>query len=583
LLNSLPMPIQTLPKEVINLIAAGEVIDSLVAVVRELVENSLDAITTRIVISVNPHDWSVEVADNGTGISGDDLFRAALPHTTSKIFDISDLTKITSLGFRGEALHSLAHLADLVITSRLSAPLIDNSNINQDDPVTGWQVEYDHAGLPTKREPVAIAPGTIVRVNNLFSQWPVRRKGIGSASNQLKAIQTLIQNFALCHPQITWQIYRPHHQHPQRLKLWYQISPADTPQQILGQFLRLHLSDLQYRQYFLGAEENLQLVLGLPDRYHRHRPDWVKVAINGRVVRSPELEQTILTSLSRTCPRQRFPIAFLHLQINPIYIDWHRHPAKLEVYLENLPLWQAQTEQMITDALQFKQDILFNVPLSERVNKLLKVGEEQVNYHVSASHNQDDKQSLTTKSLPNSLLNLKAIAQLHNTYIVAEHPDGIWLIEQHIAHERILYEQLCDRWQLVAVEPAIILKNLAESQISQLTRINIEVEPFGEDIWAVRHIPAILAERSDRVEAILELSRAVDLEAAQVATACRSAIKNGESLTLLEMQNILNQWQQTKNPRTCPHGRPIYLPLAETSLARFFRRSWVIGKSHGLF
>jgi DNA mismatch repair protein MutL len=158
----------------------------------------------------------------------------------------------------------------------------------------------------------------------------------------------------------------------------------------------------------------------------------------------------------------------------------------------------------------------------------------------------------------------------------------MWLVEQHIAHERVLYEQLCDRWQLVPLEPPVILSHLTPAQVEQLQRLGLEVEPFGEQLWAVRNAPDLLTKRKDCDLALLELSLGGDLQTAQVATACRSAIRNGTPLSLSEMQTLLDQWTRSRNPRTCPHGRPIYLALEESSLARFFRRHWVIGKSHGI-
>ena len=163
-----------------------------------------------------------------------------------------------------------------------------------------------------------------------------------------------------------------------------------------------------------------------------------------------------------------------------------------------------------------------------------------------------------------------------------EHPGGMWLVEQHIAHERVLYEQLCDSWQIIPIEPPVILYQLSPSQVLQLQRINLEIEPFGEQLWAIRSVPALLQQRDDCAEAILELSWGGDLLTAQVAVACRSAIRNGTLLSSQEMQQLLEQWQNTRNPRTCPHGRPICLSLEEPALARFFRRHWVIGKSHGI-
>ena len=177
---------------------------------------------------------------------------------------------------------------------------------------------------------------------------------------------------------------------------------------------------------------------------------------------------------------------------------------------------------------------------------------------------------------------LKAVAQVRNTYIVAEHSSGLWLIEQHIAHERILYEKLQEDWQLINLDTPIILAQLSENQVEQLQRIGLEIDIFGEQLWAVRTVPKMLSERDDCQDALVELSLGGDLQTAQVATACRSAIRNGTPMNLSEMQELLDRWKNTRNPMTCPHGRPIYLSLEESSLARFFRRHWVIGKSHGI-
>ncbi|NEP45260.1 MAG: DNA mismatch repair endonuclease MutL, partial [Okeania sp. SIO2H7] len=292
-----------------------------------------------------------------------------------------------------------------------------------------------------------------------------------------------------------------------------------------------------------------------------------------RMIRSPELEQTIISALARTCPRDRYPICFVHLRISPHQIDWNRHPAKTEIYLQDLPFWQEQINVAIEKALQLGAEVMPESPLSERVGKLLKASEKKGVYHTRKSDESSGDREV-------GLMELKAIAQLHQTYIVAEHPNGIWLIEQHIAHERILYEQLCDAWELVSLETPIILNNLSAAQLEQLEGIGIEVDSFGEQLWAARKAPLLLAQRDDCLDALIELSKGGDLEAAQVATACRSAIRNGTPLSLVEMQDLLERWQKTRNPRTCPHGRPIFLNLEETALARFFRRHWVIGKSH---
>ncbi len=601
--------IKPLPTEVIDLIAAGEVIDSLAAVVRELVENSIDAGCSRIVVHVYPDLWRVRVADNGCGMDLLNLKLAAAAHSTSKIRSCEDLWKISSLGFRGEALHSLAQLASLEILSRKGASV-------------GWRVVYGSQGEAVEVETVAIAPGTVVTVSNLFAAWVERRLGLPPLAQQMKAVQATIGQIALCHPHVTWQVW-------QNDREWFTLCPGATTGHLLPQLLRMvRLSDLQHLKVEVatpkcegemggrgaelprgrGAEEKsslatqytdtatntsaLTLVLGLPDRCHRHRPDWVRVAVNGRMIKSQELEQTILTATARTLPRDRYPVCFLHLGIAPHLVNWNRQPAKSEIYLHYLSYWQEQIQNVIEQALRLSEALVPEALHNSRVCQLIKAAEEKGIYGTRRSIQPQSEDSGATRqesgvrsqeensSLPHPCL--KAIAQVHNTYILAEHPGGMWLVEQHIAHERVLYEQLCDRWQLVPLEPPTILNNLSPAQLSQLQRLGLEVDPFGQQLWAVRNAPAMLLERDDYADALLELSLGGDLQTAKVATACRCAIRNGTTLNLDQMQTLLNQWQRTRNPRTCPHGRPIYLSLEESALARFFRRHWVIGKSHGI-
>ncbi len=625
----MPVTIQTLPTEVINLIAAGEVIDSIAAAVRELVENSLDAGATRIVVSVWPEQWRVQVADNGTGMDLENLRQAASPHSTSKITTEADLYKIDTLGFRGEALHSLSQLGCLEVLSRSndlglgdfsenreSAQTPAKSSFNKggvENARSGWRVVYNNAGVAVEVETAAIAPGTVVTVDNLFGNWPVRRSFL-SPAQQMRSIQLTLQQIAICHPHVNWQLR-------QGSTPCLHVTPGSTAEQLLPQFVRgVRSSDLQYLKLDLPASPQnqkaanllvetqlvgatvkhnyqfpvatsqfqmlnsqfLELVIGLPDRCHRRRPDWVKVGVNRRVVRSPELEQTILSAFARTCPRDRYPVCFVHLQISPSEIDWNRHPAKVEIYLHDPSFWQAQVSAAITRALHLNDEILPPAPIPDRVGQLLKASEQKSAYSVGISARQNDEGDEQEKAHQIGLMELRAIAQVHNTYIVAEHSSGMWLVEQHIAHERVLYEQLCAAWQLKCLEKPVILSQLSALQIENLSRLGLEVESFGEQLWAAREVPELLADRDDCAEALFELSKVADLQAAQVATACRSAMRNGTPLSLSQMQNLLDEWQQTRNPRTCPHGRPIYFALEESTLARIFRRSWVIGKSHGI-
>jgi DNA mismatch repair protein MutL len=417
-----------------------------------------------------------------------------------------------------------------------------------------------------------------VMVDNLFGTWESRRQSLPPLPQQLKTVQAVIQEMALAHPTVTWIV-------TQNDRSWIQIWPGKTAKQILPQLIRdLQPQDLvEWHDRVAGGEAGgaaggkLLLLLGLPDRAHRHRPDWVKVAVNGRFVVLPELEQTILQQLRRTVPRDRFPICILHLQVNPAEVDWNRHPAKAELYLQFLDQWQAAVKTAIDQMLKLTPDSLADSYGNTRTQSFLKVAESQAGYYA-------DRQIVATDDDCENppLLPLRAIAQASETYIVAEHANGIWLVEQHIAHERVLYEQIRDRWEIVPLTAPIILQNLSAAQVEQLVRIGLDVGEFGENLWAIRSVPKLLSDYPETAAALLELSQGGDLAAAQVAIACRSAIRNGTPMDQAAMQTLLNQWQRTQNPHTCPHGRPIYLSLEESSLSKFFRRSWVIGKSHGL-
>ncbi|BAQ59957.1 DNA mismatch repair protein MutL [Geminocystis sp. NIES-3708] len=556
------MTIKKLPTNVIKLIAAGEVIDSFTAVVRELVENSLDAKATRIVICVYPESWSLQVADNGEGMGENDLLMAIQPHTTSKINSSDDLAKINTLGFRGEALHSIAQLADLNIISRVKDSC-------------GWQI-ITHQTEVIKSYPKAIAVGTIINVTNLFGNIPLRRQLNPCFKKQLKSIQNLIFELSLCHPLVTWQLLVD-------ARLILSISGNNNRKKILPQILKtVKYSDLEEKQIQINTPRQnhiseLNLLLGMPDKISRPRADWVKIGINGRVVKCPELESAIYSSFHRTLQRDRYPLFFLHLQTSPQQIDWNRHPAKAEIYLDNIEFWQDTIKENIEEIFKLTDHNISTKFDNKRVENILKVAENKAIYNLESS----SKEIVESKNKL-GLINLQVIAQSRNTYIIAEHPEGIWLIEQHIAHERILYEQLKKSWEIVTINNPIILSKLSPKQVENLANLTLEIDCFGEDLWAIRSLPKMLLNRDDCSDALIEISWGGDLDTAQVAIACRSAIRNGKKLTIKEMQTIVDEWKITKNPQTCPHGRPIYLSLEESSLYRFFRRHWVLGKSHGI-
>ncbi|MCG9892501.1 MAG: DNA mismatch repair endonuclease MutL [Thermosynechococcaceae cyanobacterium MS004] len=610
--------IQPLKAELVYRIAAGEVIDSLGAVVRELIDNALDAGATRLQIAIWPQAGRVQVTDNGCGMTWEDLLQAALPHTTSKLSAFHNLGELGTLGFRGEALHSLAQLGQLEIYSRAESGQ------------TGWCVTYTSQGAIATAQELAIAVGTTVTVTALFKTWPSRQDALANPQQAMQSIQSMIGDYALCHPQISWQVF-------QAGRDWFSLAPG-SPKATLMQLLRkLSPDDLHYSKTSLTPDQNfsleqftaglssksaptiaptvpfsgtLELLLGLPDRLHRHKPDWIRVAVNGRRVSvnmdaAPDtrglgpLEQSMLNAFRQTLPRHRYPVCWIHLHIPSAWVDYNRTASKSHIYLHHLEDWRSRIMTQIDQSLHLANSLLQDpflpgpslqdLPLHNSLSRtaaLFKSAEQRGRYALAPVNLSSDLPSPEANQTPEQsglhVETLRAIAQLHQTYILAEHPAGLWLVEQHIAHERVLYEQLCKDWQLIPLPSPITLRHLSEPQIESLKQIGLDLEPFGQDLWAIRTVPQLLAQRPDCAEALQELSHCRTLQSALVSTACRSALRNGQTLDLREMQTLLNQWQQTQHPRTCPHGRPIYLALEEQSLSRFFRRHWVIGKSHGL-
>ncbi|MFM7885216.1 MAG: DNA mismatch repair endonuclease MutL, partial [Pseudanabaena sp.] len=542
--------IHTLPIEVVHLIAAGEVIDSLAAVVRELAENAIDAGATRIVISIWTEMLSVQVSDNGCGMAIADLAQAAAPHTTSKINNAEDLQKIYSLGFRGEALYSLAQLADLSICSR---PILE--------PV-GYQANYDeHGNFLALPKVVAIATGTVVTVRNLFARYPNRLQSLPNKSQQIRKMQLQIQQMAIANPQINWQVNLDNRE-------WFTIWAGENAREILPQIINsIQSHDLAYKEFALipilpskethnkpliplsrtgrGARgEGISITLGLPDRLSRRRPDWVKVILNGRVVNYLELEQTILASLERTLPHNRFPVCIVELNLASDRIDWNRHPAKAEAYIQNLGDIQAQIKDGITEVLKTHESNA-QTNYGSAANDLLRTAERKTSYLIPTKRENFNQ--------PNA--SLKAIAQVLDTYILAEHSGGLWLVEQHVAHERVIFERIEMQWQIVPIEQPLLLQKINTEGMERLQALGLEIESFGNELWAVRSLPEILIGHPDCALILQEMAQQDDPTMARATAACRSAIRNGTKLDLTTIRDLLWQWQQTRNPHTCPHGR----------------------------
>ncbi|MBW4699686.1 MAG: DNA mismatch repair endonuclease MutL [Aphanocapsa lilacina HA4352-LM1] len=525
--------IRPLTDQTVRLLAAGEVIDSPAAVVRELVDNSLDAGADRIRVSFWPESWRIQVQDNGLGFEAAELPMAARSHATSKLSAIEDLWRLRTLGFRGEGLHSIAVVARLEILTCTAVAR------------TATRARYDHEGELVDAQPAAAAPGTVVTVGELFELQPVRRRFLADVKAQVRAVTQLVQRCALAHPGHLFELAVDG-------KLQLQLWPAPGLKQRVLQLLNSY-DEHDLREVHLERDgRRVRLAIGLPDRCSRARADWLQIYVNGRFVRHGALEQAVRAGFERTLRPGRQPVCIVQLTLPPDEVDWNRHPAKLEVQLAGT----APACELVLAAIG--EGLRHFAPKPAAV--LLRLAEAHLPYAEASTGGE---------------LLLKALAQLHQTYILAEYPGGVCLVEQHVAHERVLFEQLESDWQVVPVEPPVALE-LSARQAHNLAEHGMEIEAFGERSWLVRLVPAALSGREDCVEGLLELAEQEDAAQMRAALACRAAVRNGTSLSPLQMQQLLDRWQRTANPHTCPHGRPIYMPLTDGELARFFRRRWHI-------
>jgi DNA mismatch repair protein MutL len=533
--------IHPLSPELVRLIAAGEIIDSLVAVVRELVDNSLDAGAKRIAICIWPQRWTLQVSDDGLGMSPEDALVCALPHQTSKIQSVEDLWHVSTLGFRGEGLHALATVAELTLVTH-----------SPKQSLASWQ-SYDHQGQTMEQKPQGAGFGTIVTVSNIFGQMPVRRRFL-NLQKEVMAILQWIKYRTLAHPHVTWQVSIGENNSTSALKPKLSLWPGSNAKDILLQlFPRLEPSDFAEGS-ILTPQEKITVTVSLPNRYSRPRPDWIIFTINGRCVEDKALLEGVNHIFRRTLPKGRYPLCVVNLELPAERVNWNVHPAKTTVQCQDQPALIQQIQdtlaQVLADTLPSQDSRLFRAAMKRALKE------------EGASYNTGRK--------------LKALAQIRNTYILAEHPEGLWLVEQHVAEERVLFELIQREWKLTELPTVVLVEDLTQRQQENLETLGIVLEPFGENVWAIRQAPVCLLERSDCAEALRELSRCADLDSACASLACRTAIRNGTPLDLSSLQNLLDRWINTQNPHTCPHGRPIYLPLAENDLARFFRRNWTL-------
>ena len=541
------MPIRVLPPEVTSKIAAGEVIERPSSVIKELIENSLDARATEI--NIEAHNGGISylrVADNGCGLSAAEAEIAVRRHATSKISGLDDLEHISTLGFRGEALPSIASVAEMEILTR--------------DPGSS-AASYLHLenGRITSREKKSRPHGTTVTVRRLFQSFPARLKFLKSNATESAHISSLVSQFALAYPEVRFDL----------------VIDGRTGLRTAGDAeLRSAVSvvyglDTARKMLEVEGTDGLLYIQGLasPPSVQRSSRSYLSFFVNRRYVRNSILAKAVDTAYEGLLMSGRHPLAVLNITIPPEEVDVNVHPAKLEVKFRN-------SNNVFTAIVKTLRDTLARSPLPSARPDLEEAGARPL----WEPH---------TAGIPA----LRAVGQLSSSYILAEGEEGLYLIDQHAAHERILFEKIVA--QRASKKPDVqgMLEPLAleltpgqEQALAGcaglLSELGFNIEPFGSKTCLVRAVPAVL-NGAELAESIVELLDEIggekdsgkrDLKAAQ-SLACHGAIRAGQKLDAGDLSGLINQLARTSQPRTCPHGRPTMLHLSSQQLKREFGRT----------
>ena len=574
------MTIIVLPKEVSSKIAAGEVVERPVSVVKELLENSIDAGATEISIKIEQAGKKmIEAIDNGEGISYEESDIALKRYATSKISSSEDLEKIQTLGFRGEALASIAAVSRFMIESRS-----ENQEIGFNSVIEG--------GDETGKKPIGRSVGTLIRVEDLFFNVPARLKFLKKDITERRLISLIVSRYALFYAGIRFSLF-------QEGKKVLATNGNNNRREILSQIYDIETAKSLLKVNY--SDDYLQLEgYSSPLNITRSTRKEIFFFINGRLVNDPVLSSAIIRGYHGLLMVGRFPITNLFINISPTEIDVNVHPTKAEIRLKNSNQVFTAIQRIIRKTIAAYAPYAAVPPRIWKTSEPTKnVGNLEINFNSSADSDQEVQSSEKPKSVhldskkAYCLPLLRLIGQLGLTYIAAEGPDGLYLIDQHAAHERILFEKITNQGSMdenisqfllepISITlPATQIERL-EKQLDLLAWIGFQLEPFGPGAYKIMAVPQVLSSMDPKEALMTAISddqkspkELVDTENREkmIKRICkRLAMKGGQVLSTQEQKQLIQDLENCKNPRTCPHGRPTMIHISVDLLERQFGR-----------
>lgn len=550
--------IHKLSKDVISYIAAGQVVESPASVVKELVENALDAGARRIIVEISGSGLeSITVTDNGKGMNREDLEMCFQPYTTSKIHSVDDLLHVQTAGFRGEALASMAAVGTLVIQSK------------QTDSAVGWQVTVK-MGTCISCEPCGAPDGTRVRLQNLFSDIPARKKFIKSAHVEIRKIIKIMTSFALAHTSIAWRLV-----HDGRDVL--HVAPS------MDEIDRMaYLLDKRFAQHAMNfdvTDEALHVsgYIGHPSQSTRS-DNQQYIFVNSRPVSNADIKKALKQAYGSLLAARLYPMCVLHIDLPREYIDVNVDPRKDTVRFVSSQRIAQRVGDICAQVLQshdlrpsvgmYAHDQNMDLELADQLRKTVRIWSvKNINNH--------------------------EIAQVLNTYLVMEDDESLVLIDQHAAHERILYEQYLAEYraqsstvQSFELEKPVVLQ-LSVTHVTLLEQERVKFEALGFRLglagthdYIIEAVPNYLKGRDPHKSVVHALESLASDESVEDSLtdktitylACRSAIMAGDVLTGKERKRLIKKLLMCENPYTCPHGRPTMIKMTRKDLETLFKR-----------
>ena len=597
--------IRQLDIQTANMIAAGEVVERPRGVVKELVENSIDAGATRITVLIDQGGTErITVEDNGTGMDREDAQNAFLRHATSKIRSQDDLWSIHTLGFRGEALPSIASVAKLTMIT------------SDGKDATRVVVEY---GEMTECGPYPCDQGTVITVEGLFYQTPARLKHLRSGSYEASLIQDVIGKFALSHPEIAFRLVSDGREA-------FLTSGQGDMLEVLYAVFGYQAAENAVPAEFSDYDYQVQgyLVKPLVTRANRGGID---LFLNGRMVRTGKLYSAVQEGYEDFIVKGRYPLCVLNITMDPHLLDVNVHPSKWEVRLSKERQLEYLLRDRIRDTLSHtllvpqgnvrEARVTYYEPMAFDTDRLIdetrkkqaeEIREPQAPYHAEDTAAAIQKEIEADNRLleqigetaaeekpvnepKKAFPDMQVIGQLHEKYILCAVPQGLAVVDQHAAQERVHFEEYCaklnqDPVMTETLVPVVLhagndLVRRVEELNEAVRDLHVVFEPFGTDTLSVRLVPAWLTELEE--EAFLQdvianfrddtASRYTRMERKTIATmACHHSIRFNRPLTMEEMKEVIRQLAVCENPYHCPHGRPTFVILSEKELTKEFLR-----------